>query len=225
MSNHWATPDELMAGLISCLDLKLERFASPLNFHTGMNSYFAVSQEDVLFGANIDAYSMPWLGASQANPEYEPAEMEKAVRWAVMSAAHTEEASITAFILPDWARTSYYKYMADPRVHRVAKIPKQHFRFKTPDFWKTGKDFASNPKWNINIFLVANAAGLSKYDPNTLQQTLQQALPGFLVPNLPSRSSMLRQLDLSNEHAHLSKGFKKILNNDAPASANLDLSY
>ena len=66
MSNHWATPDELMAGLISCLDLKLERFASPPNFHTGMCSYFAVNQEDALFGANVDAYSMPWLGTSQA---------------------------------------------------------------------------------------------------------------------------------------------------------------
>ena len=131
-----------------------------------------------------------------------------------MSAAHTEEASITAFILPDWARTSYYKYMADPRVQRVARIFKQHFRFKTPDFWKTGRDSAGNPKWNINP-LVANAAGLSKYDPNTLQQTLQQALPGFLVPNLPSRSSMLQQLDLSSEQTHLSEGFKKILSNSA----------
>ena len=123
MSNHWATPDELMPGLISCLDLKIEWFASPLNFHTGMDTYFAANQEDATFGANVEAYSTPCLGASQASPEYELAEMEKTVRWAVMSAAHTEEASMTAFILPDWARTLYYKYMVDPRVQRAAKIP------------------------------------------------------------------------------------------------------
>ena len=31
-----------------------------------------------LFGANFDAYSVKWTGASQVNPEYEAAAMEKA---------------------------------------------------------------------------------------------------------------------------------------------------
>ena len=107
------TDDELMAGLISCLDLKSERFALPLNFYKGINSYLAVKQEDALFGTNVDAYSMPWLGASQANPDYVPAVMIKGsfysgVRWAAMSAAHTEEASIAAFILEDPSRLGTY---------------------------------------------------------------------------------------------------------------------
>ena len=146
ISNHWATPDNLMTGLIQSLSLTTERFASPLNFSTSMSSYYVVNQEDQAFRANFDAFSTPWLGASQANPEYEAADMDKAVRWAIMSAASTEEASLTAFILPEWPRTAYYKYMTDPRVHRFVTVPKDKFRFKTPDFWKTGQTYASHPR-------------------------------------------------------------------------------
>ena len=108
ISSHWATPDKLMTGLTQSLSLTTERFASPLKFSTNMSSYYAVKQEDQAFGANFDAFSMPWLGASQATPEYE-AGMDKAVRWAIMSAASTEEGSLTTFILPEWPRTAYYR--------------------------------------------------------------------------------------------------------------------
>ena len=64
ISNHWATPDKLMTGLTQRLSLTTERFASPLNFSTSMSSYCAVKQEEQAFGANVYAFSMPWLGAS-----------------------------------------------------------------------------------------------------------------------------------------------------------------
>ena len=58
-----------MTGLTQSLSLTNERFPSPLNFSTNMSSYYAVNQEDQAFNTNFDAFSMPWLGASQANPE------------------------------------------------------------------------------------------------------------------------------------------------------------
>ena len=146
ISNHWATPDNLMTGLIQSLSLTTERFASPLNFSTSMSSYYAVNQEDQAFGANFDAFSTPWLGASQANPEYEDADMDKAVRWAIMSAASTEEASLTAFILPEWPRTAYYKYMTGPRVHHFVTVPKDKFRFKTTQLLEDRADLCQPPK-------------------------------------------------------------------------------
>ena len=134
MRNHWATPPLLMAALIQALELTTECFASPLNFDPAMRHYFAAHKDDEAFGAHFDAYSMPWLGPSQANPEYESSAMEKAVRWAIMSAASTEEASLTAFILPEWKVHAYYRYMQDPRVHRLLVVPKIKFKFRTPDF-------------------------------------------------------------------------------------------
>ena len=47
-----------------------------------------------------------WLGPSHANPEYEAAQMDKAVRWAIMSAASSAEASLTFFSLPNWTRSA-----------------------------------------------------------------------------------------------------------------------
>ena len=41
------------------------------------------------------------------SPEYEAVDIDKAVRWAIMSAA--EEAPLTAFILPEWPRTALFK--------------------------------------------------------------------------------------------------------------------
>jgi len=61
------------------LSVTTKRFASPLNFNPNMTCYFSMYAEDALFGANFDAYSVKWTGASQVNPEYEAVAMEKAM--------------------------------------------------------------------------------------------------------------------------------------------------
>ena len=111
-----------------------------------MSSYNAVKQEDQAFGANFDAFGMPWLGASQANPEYEATDMDKAVRWAIMSAASTEEGSLTTFILPEWPFTAYYKHMTNPRVHHLVTVPKDKFRFEGTRLLEDRADLCQPPK-------------------------------------------------------------------------------
>ena len=210
ISNHWATPDKLMTGLTQSLSLTTERFDSPLNFCTGMSSYYAVNQEDQAFGAYFNAFSIPWLGDSQAYSEYEAADMDKAVRWAIMIAASTEEASLTAFILPEWPRTAYYKYMTDFRVHHLVTEPKDKFRFKTPNFWNTGQTYASHPNWNIKICVVANLMGLQYIKPQQLKQALQHALPGVIMPSMPSMDSMITRLHANTGSVHLSRAFWRV---------------
>ena len=89
--------------------------------------------------------------------------MDKAVRWAISSAKMTDEPSLTAFLLPWWSSTAYIKWMQDPLVHKLARVNKKHFRFKKPDHWRTCHVYADQPKWDINFFVVANAAGLATY--------------------------------------------------------------
>ena len=150
---------------------------------------------------------MPWLGASRASPEYEAVDIDKAVRWAIMSAASTEEAPLTAFILPEWPRTALFKNMTDPRVHHLVTVPKVRFRFKTPDFWKTGQTYASHPKWKIKIFAVANLMGLQFIKPQQLKQALQHALPGVIMPSM---DSMIARLHTNTGSVHLSRAFRKV---------------
>ena len=96
--------ETLIHGL-STSSTSIERFASPLNFNPRHPTYFSMYKEDQVFGATENAYSQKWHGSSQANPEYEAADMEKAVRWALVSAQDPAQPSLTAFILPDWGST------------------------------------------------------------------------------------------------------------------------
>ena len=87
--------------------------------------------------------------------------------------------------------------------------PKDKFMFRAPDFWSTGWDYASHPKWNINIFAVANLAGLGTYCPRSLRAALETAIQGLIVPSLPSMRSMKSRLQAACPDIHLSKLFKK----------------
>ena len=163
LKNHWATPDAYMQAMIEGLSLEKERFASPLNFTPTMQTYFSLYKEDEVFGATHDAFSRPWVGASQCNPEYEPNAMDKAVRWAIASAMESPEPTLTAFVLPWWEDTAYFKWMTHPNVHKLTRIPARQFRFKRFDYSRTGVLHAGNPRWDVNFFVVANDDGLHKY--------------------------------------------------------------
>ena len=91
-----------MKAIVDGLSITTERFASPLNFNVASDSYCSTYSEDRLFGAIHDAYSHKWQGSSQANPEHEAKDMEKALRWAIFSAQETDEPVLTTFVLPGW---------------------------------------------------------------------------------------------------------------------------
>ena len=176
MKIHWATPDVYMKALQQELSLDTERFASPLNFTPSMQHYFSLYASDSVFGANHNAFGCPWIGASQCNPEYEPEDMDKVVRWAIASANRSEEPCLTAFVLPWWENSSYFKWMAHPRVQTLARIPGKQFLFKKPDHWRTGETYAGHPKWDVHMFVVANDAGIQKFvRPRELQRWFTQA--------------------------------------------------
>ena len=173
INNHWATPDEYMKAIVDGLSITTERFASPLDFNVAFDSYCSMYSENRLFGATHDAYSHRWQGSSQANPEYEAKEMEKALRWAMFSAQETDKPTLTTFVLPDWAGTAYLRWMSHPVVQQMITIKTTQFRFKDPKHWATCKEFSSHAKLEIKTLVVANTAGLQQF---VKQETLQAAL-------------------------------------------------
>ena len=190
LSNHWATPDPYMKAIQRGLNLKTERFASPLNHSEHLEAYFSRFKEDAVFGANVDAFSVKWTGPSQCNPEYEADAMEMAVKWAIASATDSEEPSLTAFVLPHWPKHAYHQHMNNPMVHTLLRVPQKQFKFKKPDFWRAdGGVYASHPKWDVNIFIVSNVAGLQYINAELLKSELQEASMAVggieLTPVLP----------------------------------------
>jgi hypothetical protein len=97
LKNHWAVPSDIYSALSQAFTLSTERFASPLNVAVETELYYSVYERDAIFGAQLYAYSVQWLGASEANPEYDTEAVSKALRWGIRSAAATEAPVLTVF--------------------------------------------------------------------------------------------------------------------------------
>ena len=215
LKNHWATPDAYITALQEGLSVDTERFASPLNFTPTMRSYFSMYEADGTFGANHNAYSCLWTGASQCNPEYEAADMDKSVRWALASAKHSEDPCVVAFILPCWEDTAYVKWLPDPSIHIMARVPKSQFKFKKPDHWKQNTTYAGNTKWDVLFFVVANEAGIQKYvRPELLKQRFAEAskeVGGVAIDVRVPQLSTLTEESSACKAVYAPKALSKIL--------------
>ncbi len=134
LANQCTTPDRYMQAFRDGLSVTTERFASPLNFNPNMTCYFSMYAEDALFGANFDAYSVKWTGASQLNPEYEAVAIIKAMRWAILSAQEATEPLLTTFVLPWWddKGSSYARWLSHQTVQAMATTDRNKFRFNAP---------------------------------------------------------------------------------------------
>ena len=165
LANQCTTPDRYMQAFKDGLSVTTERFASPLNFSPTMTCYFSMYAEDALFGANFDAYSVKWTAASQVNPEYEAVAMEKAMRWAILSAEEATEPVLTTFVLPWWddKGSSYARWLLHQTVQAVATIDRSKFRFNAPRHWADEQDQWCTPKRNVHFLIVANEAGLQHF--------------------------------------------------------------
>jgi len=64
MSNHWATPPQVMQVLQKHLNITKERFASPLNYSQYLQNYWSFHERDQVFGAQWNAYNCQWTGVS-----------------------------------------------------------------------------------------------------------------------------------------------------------------
>ena len=78
---------------------------------------------------------MKWEGASEANPPHGAKAMEKAVRWAILSAEKSMSPTLTAFTLPKTGANAYQKRLTHPMVRELGCIEREHMSFKTTDHW------------------------------------------------------------------------------------------
>ena len=135
--------------------------ASLLDFRPGMQPDYSLHDRDKIFGANTDAYSTKWQGMSQAYLPWTSNDMDKAMKWAILSAEQNTEATLTLLILPEDKRSSYCKWALHPWVTPLMQIQRQHVHFKVSHYWETVLTKGRMPETAVNIMLVANEAGLS----------------------------------------------------------------
>ena len=156
-----STPNVYMRAFMDGLGVQCERFASLLDFHLEMQQYYSLHDRGKVFGANTDAYRTKWQGISQAYPPWTSNDMDKAMKWAILSAAQSSEATLTLLILPEDKGSSYCKWALHPRVTLLTQVQRQHIRFKFSNYWETGLTKGRMPETAVNVILVTNEAGLS----------------------------------------------------------------
>ncbi len=152
-------PDDYMDALVQSLNIHCEQFASPLNFNPAVKQYYSLHEQDKVFGANKDAYSTKWKGASEAYPLHNAKAMEKAVRWAIFSAEKSMSPTLTTFMLPKTDANAYQNWLTHPKVRELGCIERKHTSFN----WLREQAYKHHSKDDVAIFVVANQAGLDKF--------------------------------------------------------------
>ncbi len=182
MKNHWATPDKLMRALAQAFQITTEWFASPLNRSPHIPRYASAYANDAHFDALHDAYSYKWTGSGQVNPEYEDADMCKAVKWAVAS-TYEQDATLNILVLPDYSgKYGFERLLQHPHVHVLCCIPPNALSFQHPFNWTGRAVEPGKAPFAVQIVMVANALGLQTYYDAERMSYVEAALRALRIP-------------------------------------------
>jgi len=146
-----------------------QRFASPLDSYPDIQQYWSIHKEDQAFGASHDAYSVRWTGSSVAVPNIDPYAAEKALEWAIKSAATTTRPTLTVQFVPKYGSSSSpaaFTNTAAQHAHlckHLVTIPASRLELEPP----ANRPYAPGLKLSRNMLLLAvgNASGFSEYCP------------------------------------------------------------
>ena len=187
------TPGQLVEAVQAATGASTDLFASPLDVHPCMRAYMSEEARDQLFGAGLDAYSRRWVGACFAHPPEAPAELERAVRWALSCAKETDRHThvLTVLLLPrGTGAEAYQRWLAYPEVVTLADFFVPHSLAQVAaDSWQGEREFYTPPRCTgYRLVAVGNAAGrerLLRQDLDQLWAGLPQRLPGALLTGVP----------------------------------------
>ncbi|DBA94327.1 TPA: hypothetical protein ACH3X1_001936 [Trebouxia sp. C0004] len=162
--------------------------------------------------------------------------IEKAMRWAILSAEEAAEPVLTVFVLPWWddKGSSYARWLSHQTVQAVATIDRSKFRFNAPRHWGDEQDQWCTPKRNVHFLIVANEAGLQQYmkqdrlnkgfacashppqrPTRQLRMTIQQTVtpPGLYQPKHYSKAMTTTATAWSPEEQPTCEEFSRIFYN------------
>jgi hypothetical protein len=132
IANQRALPHCLTAAIHATFDTICGLFASPLNSSMNPNvNYCATPQEDVIFGAQDQAYSYRWTGSCLVVPEHEPADTIKAVLHALACSTSTESPLLVVMILTAWEDAPWRtrSILSHPNVTTIVQLKPNHLKF------------------------------------------------------------------------------------------------
>jgi len=183
-----ALPAPLHNMLHTLIGSTTERLASPLNVAGPTSAYWSLHERDRLFGANWNAYSVQWTGASVAVPDHtDSTAAVQAIKWAHQSAIHTSVPTLTLLVLPAYGSSGteggYMRWLQQHPCHcrHLLCLPKSSINWQLPA--NSLHEKKSRGKYNVNVIAVGNETGFTTHLPfwtpgwrERLQGSLRDAL-------------------------------------------------
>jgi len=177
-----------------------ERLASPLNVAMPTSAYWSLHERDRLFGANWNAYSVQWTGASVAIPDHtDSSAAVQAIKWAQQSALQTTMPTLTLLVLPANGSSGtdggYMRWVQQHSQHckHLLCLPKTSLTWQLPA--NALHEKVSKGKLNMNVVAVGNAAGFSAHLPYWTpgwREKLQHSARDAVQQDIPRRSDKCR---------------------------------
>jgi hypothetical protein len=195
-------PSALKDYLFYELGIQQERFASPLNAHPACTKYYSLFKDDYMFGAQGNAYSRKWTGASLAVPDFDQHSAQQAVKWAVYSAkCNFKKPTFTLLFLPsysdsrDGSSSALYMHWVDrhPECCRsLLLIPSSRMLLEPPG--NSPHANSSKLKWNTMVLAVGNEAGFQQHLPfweqepwDAFRQRMEEMFPNAYERGQPAQ--------------------------------------
>lgn len=171
---HWQLPEKLKTAIMHKAKITKERFASPLSSHPCTQAYWSEHKRDQVFGANHDAYSTRWTGASMAVPPMEVHVATQALDWAIRSAKTTTDCTLTLLILPTFYADRAADADDDPRFMQLLRrnhdvcLPVCTFGWESLSVEPPGCQPLEEPhlvRQRFMLIAVGNLAGYDRHFP------------------------------------------------------------
>ena len=95
------------------------------------------------------------------NPEYEDADLERALQWAVWASVTSEPVCFLA-VFPRWKKSRFMNLLSHRNVRVVSRFARDTFSFLPPDHWTSSKQ-AGTASWQVLVIEVSNPLGRQLY--------------------------------------------------------------
>jgi ribonuclease HI len=165
-----ALPHLMWQALKDGLGIEHELFASPLDRNTLSTSYCSAFEDDMLFGANHDAYSRPWTGACQAYIGEGEAANDKAIRHAIGSVETNpkDNTCIIMFIPSGHPEAPFMRHLSHPRVHVLLKLGSEETNaFLPPGHWQGKPATSAFKPPALQMIAISTVSGAETHTTDT----------------------------------------------------------
>lgn len=208
---EWSLPPAILSAEIDHTGANTERYASLLNAHPSVQTYYTPLKADALFGSQGNTHKYRWSGASTAVPPSDAAAVTKAVKHAIESAKADGNGPVLAFLaIPAMAETQHPVHLKlltnSPGWCRpVLKLPAQQLKYTAQAPFMQDTMSQQRAPWDTLLVEIDNKQGMQLHstarNPATHSAFLRAVMEAINAARPAEQHVKLAQMKAYNTRA------------------------